>query len=190
MAELTAVQGNAIQWTLTVAGAPDLSGGTYAAQIKPDYQKYSVTAVDTGTKTFTVSGRCDSSTSLNHTGLIRVDGSTGNDGQYTVVSSTYDSSADTTAIVVSETVSSSTADGDVTGFIADLTIDDTNANTGVFVLSATDATTAAFRPSTDVARLQLVDRNFGVYEFDVTLSGSTVSYGFGRVYLQREVHIA
>lgn len=190
MTEITAVQGDDLAITVTVGGSPDLSGGTYAAQIKPDYAKYDVTAVNTGTKTFTVNGRCDSTTSLDHTDSVIIDGSTGNDGTYTVVSATYDEGTDTTAIVVSDTVSDSTADGVISAWIATLTVDSTNAATGVFILEATGAVTAAFRPSSNTVSTVLVDRSFAVYDFDVTISGETTTYAFGKMYLQREVRIA
>ena len=64
-------------------------------------------SVNTGTKTFTVSGNITASCVPGQTISIR--GSTGNDGIYTVVSATY--SSPNTAVVVSQTVANSTGDG-------------------------------------------------------------------------------
>jgi hypothetical protein len=68
---------------------------------------FAITAVNTGAKTFTVTG---DHSSLGAGDIIEVEGSTGNDGYYTVVSATYTTSTD---IVVSEVVPDGTADGTV-----------------------------------------------------------------------------
>lgn len=68
---------------------------------------YPITAVNTGTKTFTISGNQVSKIAVGAT--ITIDGSTGNDGDYTVVSRTF--STPDTLIVVSQTIPDATADG-------------------------------------------------------------------------------
>lgn len=74
-----------------------------------DGDNYAITAVDTDNKKFTVSG--DQTADFSADDLIRIKGSTGNDGTYTVVTATLVSS--NTEIVVSETVSDSTIDGSI-----------------------------------------------------------------------------
>jgi len=65
---------------------------------------YLISALNQGTKTFTVAGDA-------HTlaGSISVVGSTANDGTYTIVSATF--SVDHTDIVVAEAIPDTTADG-------------------------------------------------------------------------------
>ena len=67
-----------------------------------------INAVNQGTKTFTVTG--DASALVNGN-TFTVTGSTGNNGTYTVVSATY--SSPNTAIVVSQSIPSATADGQI-----------------------------------------------------------------------------
>lgn len=67
---------------------------------------YAITAVSTGSKTFTIAG--DHAVSFPAGLKFSVWGSTGNDGRYTVVSAVYGSA---TVITVSEAVPNSTADG-------------------------------------------------------------------------------
>lgn len=72
-------------------------------------QSFSIAGVDTGTDTFSIPGQ--------QTGYIqsgdnlRVTGSTGNDGDYTVATVNYDSGNDETDLGVNETVDDSNADG-------------------------------------------------------------------------------
>lgn len=80
---------------------------SHFAVFDQDRTDHAITDVDTGTKTFTVAG--DQTSELAAGTLLSVNGSTGNDGNYTVVSSTYD--VDHTDIVVSEVVSDATVDG-------------------------------------------------------------------------------
>jgi hypothetical protein len=81
---------------------------TFPAQ---DMTQYTIDAVSTGSKTFTISGDGDL-TSTFYTGkLIHVNDSTGNDGAYTVASTNY--SAPDFVITVSETIPSATADGTI-----------------------------------------------------------------------------
>lgn len=69
---------------------------------------YAVSGVSTGSTTFTVAGN---QTSVFTAGSqFAVVGSTGNDGTYTVVSSTFGAS---TVITVAETISNATADGTI-----------------------------------------------------------------------------
>lgn len=67
-----------------------------------------ITAVSTGSKTFTIAGNYTDR--LTTGAVFFVDGSTANNGKYTVVSAVYGTS---TVITVSETIASSTADGNV-----------------------------------------------------------------------------
>lgn len=71
--------------------------------------KYAITAVNAGTKTFTISG--DHAADFAYSQNIYINGSTGNDKGYHVVSATY--GAPNTAVVVSEVVPSAVADGDI-----------------------------------------------------------------------------
>ena len=66
-----------------------------------------VATVNQGTKTFSVAG--DYSASMAAGDIIRISGSTGNDGWYTVVSSTWNDP--NTDVVVSEAIPDATADG-------------------------------------------------------------------------------
>ena len=72
---------------------------------------FDITDVNTGTKTFTVAG--DQTDEIGAADSITVQGSTGNDGTYTVVSSTYVPSTKDTDIVVTEVVPSAVADGTI-----------------------------------------------------------------------------
>ena len=76
-------------------------------QIRPPKYVHAVAAVSVGSKTFSVSG--DQTTNV--TASIRVNGSTANDGLYTVASSVY--SAPNTVITVDEALGDATADGNV-----------------------------------------------------------------------------
>lgn len=69
-----------------------------------------IAAVSTGDKEFAVAG--DHANDYSAGDTIFVDGSTGNDGTYTVVSATYDGSTNTD-IVVEENIPDATADGDI-----------------------------------------------------------------------------
>ncbi len=66
-----------------------------------------ITGVTTGTKTFTVAG--DQTANYNADDIIKIRESTGNNGWYTVVSSTFDT--DHTDIVVEEVIIDATVDG-------------------------------------------------------------------------------
>ena len=70
---------------------------------------YPISSVSTGSKTFTISG--DYADDFTPTEKFGVIDSTGNDGDYTIVSVEYSYSADTTIITVSENVPSAVADG-------------------------------------------------------------------------------
>jgi len=84
-----------------------------AAKI-PDAEA-SITGVDDTAGTFTVSG--DVSTLLATGDIFTVTGSTGNDGEYTVDSLSYDSNNDETTITVKESIPDTTADGKVIGVV-------------------------------------------------------------------------
>lgn len=85
------------QQSLTAGALP--TGGTGAAE--------AVTAVNTGTKTFTVAG---DKSGLSANDFIEIRDSTGNDRSYTVAST---SGTGPTNVVVNETIPSSIADGDM-----------------------------------------------------------------------------
>lgn len=87
-------------------------------------QKYAITGVSTANNTFDVD--TDLTSSLSPGDIIRVSGSTGNDGKYTVYSVSFTSPTSTIEVV--ENVSDSTADGDL--HEADLTLDNTSINSG------------------------------------------------------------
>lgn len=70
---------------------------------------FAITDVNTGTKTFTISGNRSGVFSAGE--QFAIEDSTGNDGNYTVVSITY--SAPNTLIVVSETIPDATVDGNI-----------------------------------------------------------------------------
>ncbi len=78
-------------------------------RIKVASSSLAITVVNTGTKTFTVAG--DKTALILAAATIRVAGSTGNDGLYTVVSSTF--SVDHTDIVVTQAIPDATADGTI-----------------------------------------------------------------------------
>ncbi len=84
-----------------------------AAEI-PEHEAQ-ITAVDDSADTVTVSG--DASGLLATGEIITVVGSSGNDGDYTVESASYDDANDETTITLKEALSDSTADGKVIGFI-------------------------------------------------------------------------
>jgi len=87
------------------------------------YSPFAIVGVNTSTKTFSVAG--DKTSEFIADVLIRIHSATGNDGAYTVVSSSFDST--NTNIIVVEAISDSTADGDIytKGFMwyADLTFE-------------------------------------------------------------------
>jgi len=114
------VETEAADWDAASGGAldnaeditfPEASGAwgtiTHFALFDQARTSYAITGVNTGTKTFTIAGNHTSELAAGT--RLAVDGSTGNDGMFTVVSSTYDT--DHTDIVVSETISDATVDG-------------------------------------------------------------------------------
>jgi len=74
-----------------------------------DMQQYTIDAVSTGSKTFTISDDGDLSSSFPDGRVISVHGSTGNDGSYTVASTVF--SSPDFIITVVETIASAVADG-------------------------------------------------------------------------------
>ena len=70
---------------------------------------FSIVAVNTGTKTFSVDG--DETIEFPTDKIIRIHSATGNDGAYTVVSSSFDNT--NTNIIVAEVIPNATADGDI-----------------------------------------------------------------------------
>jgi hypothetical protein len=102
-----------VSLTLHDAQARVITAMMESAKI-PDAEA-SVVGVDTSSDTITVSG---DATSLLATGdIFTVTGSTGNDGEYTVDSTSYDSTNDDTTITVKESVDDGTANGKAIGFI-------------------------------------------------------------------------
>jgi hypothetical protein len=79
---------------------------THFALFDQDRTAYAITGVSTGDKKFTIAG--DHASEMAAGTLISIDGSTGNDGNYTVVSATYGAA---TEVVVSEAVPDATVDG-------------------------------------------------------------------------------
>jgi hypothetical protein len=104
--------------------------------------EYTIDAVSTGAKTFTISDDGDLSSTFLDGRTIQVNGSTGNDGLYTVASTSY--SAPDFVITVEETIASAVADGTIgddihiindpttpyrsTTNLNDLTVDSTNTS--------------------------------------------------------------
>lgn len=76
-----------------------------------DMTQYTIDAVSTGSKTFTISDDGDLTSNFPDNRKIRINNSTGNDGTYTIVSISY--SAPDFVITVSETISSAVADGTI-----------------------------------------------------------------------------
>ena len=70
---------------------------------------FAITAVSVGDKTFTMDG--DKRQLFSPGGRFTVTNSTGNDGDYTIVSSVYSTSGNTTVLVVNETIADATIDG-------------------------------------------------------------------------------
>lgn len=100
--------------TLTVNDAQSrLLTGVLSSAVIEDFSR-PVTAVDTTADTVTVSGDVTGLVSAGD--IVTIDGSTGNDGDYTIDSLSYDSSNDETTITVKESIGDSTADGSVIGF--------------------------------------------------------------------------
>lgn len=145
---------------------------------------YAITAVSTGSKRFTIAGAHASEFTV---GLkIRVAGSTGNDREYTVVSSA-DVAGPNTQIVVAETVASSTADGnldyttydvrynlgrhntarpkEIKGYFNGITIN-SGSGRAIVALSQTNKTFS-------VAGNRVADFASGIYGQPIRVSGST-----------------
>jgi hypothetical protein len=114
--------------TFTVNG--DASGVTGSIEVvgsKASDNNYPVSGVDQGTKTFSFTGYGDK-TSVYVAGQVAyITDSTGNDGSYTIVSSSYDLGSDTMSIAVSESITSSTADGNIFS----------NPNAGTYTVTGT-----------------------------------------------------
>jgi len=80
-----------------------------SAVVSAYWRDHDIVAVATGSNTVTVSGDQTSSWGSGDTAAIV--GSTGNDGNYTVSSASYDSGNDQTNIVTNESIGNATADG-------------------------------------------------------------------------------
>jgi hypothetical protein len=76
-----------------------------------DTTPYTIDAVSTGSKTITISGDGDLTNTFPDGRYIKVNGSTGNDGLYTIASTTY--SDPDFIITVNETIPSAIADGEI-----------------------------------------------------------------------------
>ena len=72
---------------------------------------YPIVGVNQGSKTFAVDGAYN--TNFLASDKLTIAGSTGNDGEYTVASASYDSTNDETDIVVSEAIPDATVDGTI-----------------------------------------------------------------------------
>lgn len=83
---------------------------------------YAITVVDQGTDTFTIAG--DHTAEFPTGSIIRVTGSTGNDGEYVVDTSVLDTG--NTEITVEEEIPNATADGDIQRVFVLTTPDDHN----------------------------------------------------------------
>ncbi len=112
------------QWDNGIEATTNLTGGAYikttAGQCyqmhlqsfpQQDMTQYTIDAVSTGSKTFTISGDGDLTSVFPDGHKMSIHGSTGNDGYYTVVSTAY--GAPNFVITVSETIASAVADGTI-----------------------------------------------------------------------------
>jgi hypothetical protein len=90
-----------------------LIAGLLSSATIPDFAR-EITAVDTTADTVTVSG--DVTQYVSASDVVTIDGSSYNDGDYTIDSLSYDSTNDETTITVKESIGDSTADGEVVGF--------------------------------------------------------------------------
>lgn len=91
---------------------PEGFGGTVDTLVSNEQAgAYRIIAVDTTNEIFTVPGDVTDLFAVNQ--AILVNGSTGNDGTYTITNLSYDSGNNETDITVSEDVTSSTADGQI-----------------------------------------------------------------------------
>jgi hypothetical protein len=106
--------------TATVVGGSNIYISTTAGtvyqlhrQVVPllDMTQYTIDAVSTGSKTFTISDDGDLSSTFPDGRMMQVNGSTGNDGIYTVASTSW--SSPNFIITVSETPASAVADGTI-----------------------------------------------------------------------------
>lgn len=94
---------------------PDPGGGATGEEVllyARSTTTTSVAGVDTTADTFTFSG--DVTADFPQGTRFEISGSTGNDGSYTVSSTSYDSTADTTTVSVYESIGDGTADGSAT----------------------------------------------------------------------------
>lgn len=145
---------------------------------------YAITAVSTGSKRFTIAGSHASEFTV---GLkIRVAGSTGNDREYTVVSSTAVAGPNT-QIVVAETVADSTADGNLDYTTYDVRCNLGRHNTarpkeikgyfnGITINSGSDRAIVALSQTNktfSVAGNRVADFASGIYGQPIRVSGST-----------------
>ncbi len=79
---------------------------------------YAITDVDTGTETFVIAG--DQTERFQDDDVFSVVGSTGNDGAYTVASTSYSEVNDETTVTVNEDITDATVDGTIVhGEVAD-----------------------------------------------------------------------
>jgi hypothetical protein len=87
-------------------------GGTVSTLVDRNQTgRFPIVDIDTVNDSFSVAG--DKTGDLVVDQVIQVEGSTGNDGSFTVTSTSFNSSSNETVISVSENVSNSTADGSV-----------------------------------------------------------------------------
>ena len=91
---------------------PEGFGGTVDTLVSNEQAgAYTITAVDTTNEIFTVPGNVTNQLVVDQ--AILVNGSTGNDGTYTITNLNYDGGNNETDITVSEDITSSTADGQI-----------------------------------------------------------------------------
>lgn len=94
-----------------VAGE-DLSAGKVTWLLSIGMISYAITAVNTGTKTFSIAG--DYTFQFADDDTLKITGSTGNNGTYTINGApTYNSGTGYTEIIVDETVADATVDGNI-----------------------------------------------------------------------------
>lgn len=103
-----------------------------------DMTQYGIDAVSTGSKTFTISGDGDLSSTFPDGREIKVNGSTGNDGRYTIVSTLW--SDPDFIITVDEAIPSAVADGTIGD---DIHVVNDNANPYTTILNFNQLTSDA-----------------------------------------------
>lgn len=159
---------------IRIDGVPVVPGH----QVQAQEYKTQVQSVSTGSDTVTVKGDLTESgpdgDALVNTGTdeITIDGSTGNDGTYTISSLSYSGGSNETTITVSGDITDSTADGTVT------TTDLRGNNGDVFIFSTRSFRFRALAPlSTIPLARNGLSENVAMFEFGALVSKAEGAFG-------------